>query len=126
MPLRLSINIGFITNSSSAVYHFPRHLLEDPKVKSFLEAFELHEGLLSEDLWSRSHCTTIAMTKEQKQEVKARFATDDSYPPAIDTEDDSVLVIFGDEHSSIANTLAKLLCDVGQKLGIHCLSQEYN
>jgi hypothetical protein len=127
MPLRLGINIGFITNSSSCVHHFPRELLKDPKVAAFLTAFELHEGFVGSELWSRDSCTTVAMTKEQKREVQTKLGEMEGYPaPAIDTEDDSVVIIYGDEYHSIAQVLARLLTEVAQSLGFTSLSQEYN
>lgn len=127
MALRIGINIGFVTNSSSMVYHFPRELLANPEVKAFLNAFELHGGFVGSELWSRDTCTTIAMTKEQKQEVVAKLAESDyCAPPGINVDDDSVVVIYGDEYQSIASTLARMLCDIAHKTGVSISGHEYN
>ena len=127
MPKMLGLNIGFITNSSSAVYHFPRSLLAHPTVKKFIDTFELSEGFVGSNLWSRDTCTTIAMTREQKMAVKAAVA-DSEYgtPPAIDTDDDSVVIIYGDEYESIARSLANVMSEAAKSEGITVVSDEYN
>jgi len=129
MPFRIGVNIGFVTNSSSMVFHFPRQLLDHPKVKQFIEAFELQDGFVGSDLWSRDTCTTIAMTREQKRKARENLASEGSdfcRAPAIDTEDDSVVVIYGDEYESVANTLAHLMQDAAQELKILVSGDEYN
>lgn len=120
MPILLHINIGFVTNSSSMVYHFPRALLEDAQVQTFLKAFEIEDGFIGAELWARNECGTFAVTREQKVEVQKRLTTTDyGTPPSIDIEDDSsVVVIYGDEHRDIAAILSKLLEDTAQRLGI--------
>jgi hypothetical protein len=129
MPLLLSINTSFITNSSSAVHHFPRELLNDPSIRAFIAAFELDGGVIGSDMWSRDLCTTVAMTPEQKQEVLSKLVTGSEYcsPPSIQTDDDTILIIYGDEHTSVASSLARLMESVAEKLGIKLQgSQEYN
>lgn len=127
MPKMLGLNIGFITNSSSAVYHFPRSLLAHPKVKKFIETFELSDGFVGSDLWRRDTCTTIAMTREQKKEASAKLA-DSEYctPPAIDVDDDSVLIIYGDEYESIARSLASVMEEVARAENLFVGGQDYN
>lgn len=127
MPKMLGINIGFVTNSSSVVYHFPRELLAHPDIAKFIAAFELDSGFVGEDLWRRDICSTIAMTKEQKAEVDRKMRESDyGTTPAINVEDDSVVIIYGDEYESIASTLAHMLQRLAneQKLPIAC--QDYN
>ena len=112
MPKQISINIGFVTNSSSVVYHFSNELLQHPKVSAFLKAFEIEGGFVGEDLWHRSECATVAITKEQKQAVVAQLARMDSGPSiAVDT--DEFVVIYGDEYQSIASALMDV---IGQAL----------
>lgn len=127
MALRLSINIGFVTNSSSVVHHFPKELLNDPTVKAFIEAFELSRGFVGEDLWHRGACGTFAVTKEQKAEVQAKLQSinegrdADDYTvnvPGIAMDDDSVVLIYGDEYSSIASSLSGLMMEAAKKLGM--------
>jgi len=130
MPLMIGINIGFVTNSSSVVYHFPRSLLQEPSIKAFLDAFDLHQGFVGSDLWHRNECATIAMTKEQKQETKKQLHHSDygeySRLPSIDTEDDSVVLVYGDEYESVASMLARLLSDTAEKFGITVSRNDYN
>lgn len=134
MPLQLGINIGFVTNSSSMVYHVPKAVLEDPNIKAFLQAFELEEGFVGSDLWSRDTCETFAVTKEQKLEARKKL---DEYwddpefsirTPAIDVEDDStVVLIFGDEYPGVVSSLLGLLREVLEKDGGRGLfGDEYN
>lgn len=133
--MRLSMTIGFITNSSSAIHHFPREVLDHPRVKGFLEAFEITGGFIGEDLWSRSHCTTVAITKEQKEEVQRRLNaseyTEYARAPAVDVDSDEIVVIYGDEYQSIASSLADLcaeaLADIhGGKAWDYRYKSEYN
>ena len=125
----LHINIGFITNSSSCVYYFPRQLYEDPSIQAFMKAFEIDGGFIGQDLWHRGACATIAVTKEQKEEVRNLLVNNDyeATAPGINTEDDSIVIIYGDEYLSIASTLAGMLNQLAHRLGIqHISSDEYN
>jgi hypothetical protein len=127
MPKRLSLNIGFITNSSFAVHHFPRQLLEHPEVKAFIETFEISQGFVGENLWYRSKCGTVAMTQEQKQEVLALFDREPEFhPPRINTESDDVLIIYGDEHVSVARRLSRLMQDAAEAMGLSYVRGEYH
>ena len=76
MPKQISVNIGFVTNSSSVVHHFPRELLEHPKVKAFIEKFELQDGFVGEDLWNRDACSSFLVDADQKAEVTRSFSGD--------------------------------------------------
>lgn len=130
MPKMLAINIGFVTNSSSMVYHFPKSLLNDPKVKTFLDAFEVADGFVGEDLWHRGLCATFAVTKEQKQEADAKLnqpGYEDYRPPGIDLSDDTVTVIYGDEHPGMASIICSMLKEAAERAGIKDYGgSEYN
>lgn len=125
MRMRLSMNIGFVTNSSFAVHHFPRALLEHPSVKGFIEAYEISQGFIGEDMWSRNACGTVAMTKEQKQRVVEAFGPTNA-PPHIDTESDDVLIIYGDEHQSVARGLSALMREAAEEMGLDSFRGEYH
>lgn len=117
--MRLSINIGFITNSSFAVHHFPKQLLEYPAVRSFLEVYEISRGFVGPDLDDRANCSTVAMTKDQKQKVgKDRL-------PYVDLEPEGVLVIYGDEYESVARELAELMRQAAEAMGTPCTTDGY-
>lgn len=110
--MRLSATLGFITNSSSAIHHFPREVLDHPTVQHFLKTFEIEGGFVSDNLWHRGECTTVAITQEQKAEVRRQLVENeyDARAPAIDVESDEVVVIYGDEYTSIASQFADLCC----------------
>jgi len=133
MAMRLTVNIGFITNSSFAVYHFPRELLENPKVKAFFDTYELHCGFVGYDVTCRNTAGTIAMTAEQRQEVCDQFqAGDEEYAdygscyPKIDPNDEDILIIFGDEYDDTASNLAYLMREVADELGIDYGKGDYH
>jgi len=120
MPKQISVSIGFVTNSSSVVHHFPRKLLEHPQVKAFIEKFELQDGFVGDNLWHRDHCASFLVTPEQKAEVTRSFSGDNHISsddfqytgPAIDKDPDQVVLIYGDEYMSIASSLCALLSEV--------------
>lgn len=128
MPKMLSVNIGFVTNSSSVVYHFPRALLADEKIKAFITAFEIDGGYVGEEMWNRSTCSTFAVTREQKALAAKRLAdTEYGGAPPIDVEDeDSVVVIYGDEYRNITSILGGMLGDLCRERGFTCVSYDYN
>lgn len=130
MAKRLIINMGFITNSSSAIHWFPKELLEDPEVRAFMSAYGIANGFVGNDLWYRSACETIALTKEQKQETKTQLGSSDydsRMGGAVDPEDENTFVIiYGDEYSSVTSELAHLLSRVADKKGLSHAQDEYN
>lgn len=113
MALRVSMNVGFVTNSSSVVYHFPAEVLQDPKVKAMIEAYELGDGYVGPDMWHRGQCETIALTKDKKKEAQAALHGHgydfEVRVPSVNAEDDSVLIIYGDEYPCLAMQLADLM-----------------
>lgn len=128
MPKQLSINIGFVTNSSSVVYHFPRALLEDDKIQSFIRAFEIEGGYVGEEMWNRSTCSTFAVTKEQKALAVERLKdTEYGGGPSIDVEDENtVVIIYGDEYNNITSILGHMLREMCERQGFSCVSDQYN
>ena len=126
---KVSANVGFVTNSSSAIMLFPRELLEDPEVKAFLEAFEIGEGFVGSDLWSRDTCGTVALTPEKKQEAKENLyqeGYEDSRLPDFDPEDDKILVIYGDEYPCLAGEIGHVLRRMADHLKVDYLRSEFN
>lgn len=122
--MKISFNLGFVTNSSSAIFHFPNLLLKDQRVINFLSKFEI-DGYVSDNLWDRSACTTIALTKEQKVQAFINLR-DNDYGPHINIDSDEFVVIYGDEGVSLANTFAHLLRDICEELKIKYEQSEYN
>lgn len=117
MPIKISVNTGFITNSSSVVHGFDQELLEDPDVAAFIQTYGMSEGFVG-DVWYRSE-TTFAVTPEQKQEVREAFSTSEFSSRSIpgDNDDDSVIIVYGDEYETITSELANLLYQASQRLG---------
>lgn len=131
MPRLLHINIGFITNSSSVVYHFPKELLKNKDIQAFLRAYEVEDGFVGDDLWHRARCGTVAITKEQKMLAQSRLKeaeySDFGHPPHIDVDDDATfVVVIGDEHFDIANALSHMLQTLSEKMGVRVLGADYN
>jgi hypothetical protein len=126
---QLGINIGFITNSSSVVFHFPKELLSDPGIAAFLRAFEVQDGYVGRDLWDRGDCGTLAISRDQKKLASAMLLElEYGNPPGIDVTDDSTFVlIYGDEHRDITAVLHDMLRDLMEKQGLPEIEgEEYN
>jgi hypothetical protein len=102
-----------------------------------MQIMDLSKGFVGEDLWSRPECTTIAITKEQKQQTLRAL----KYPPwgpmpddgpsrlhelAPAIEDDSILVVYGDEYVSCASILAGMLRRIADEKGIELKRIDYN
>ena len=116
MVMKLSINSGFITNSSSVVHGFDKELLEDPDVAAFMAKYEIQGGYVN-DVWYRS-CDSIAVTPEQKQNLIEQFASSDYSPRAIPVkpDDNQIVVVYGDEYDSLASQLCGLLSSAAKRL----------
>ena len=111
--IHMSINVGFITNSSSVIYHFPAEALNHPKIKSIIDAFEIKEGFVGKDLWDRSECASIAVTKEQKKKVQEELNSLDWHSgPSVNVDSDEIIIIYGDEYDSLAMFLASALTEI--------------
>ncbi len=114
--MKVSMNIGFVTNSSSCIHHFPSEVLRHPKIQAFLKIFAIEDGFVSEELFDRSLCTTVAVSRDQKAAVQTALNSEDPEDledgPFIDVESDEVVVIFGDEYDSIAKTLSWMMAEV--------------
>jgi hypothetical protein len=130
MAYQIGANVGFVTNSSSMVYHFPKTLLEHPAVKAFLTAFEIEDGFVGDNLWSRNACGTLAITRETKQAAIQNLESngyEDFNGPGISMDENEFVVIYGDEHADIAYVLAKFLQDLAEKeFGLRIGGHEYN
>lgn len=118
MSQRITVNIGFITNSSSCVYYFPKRVLEDPEVQAFIEAHDLENGYVGSSLWNRGGCSSFLVTKAQKQEAKRELWSYDgpaaeeptgSISSTIDPDDDGAYVIYGDEYRDTTHLLCEIL-----------------
>lgn len=125
MARRVTVNIGFITNSSSCVYYFPKEVLADPQVKAFLEAHELTRGYIGEELWYRSECASFLVTEEQKAKAKDilrsydpddRETSESSVSKVIDPKDDGVYILYGDEYQSTTHILCRMMSNALAKL----------
>lgn len=123
----ISANVGFVTNSSSVVYHFPREILEDESIKAFIKAFEIEEGYVGDNLWSRDTCQSFAITKDQKEAI-ANDLNDFEYGniPNINTKDESIVLVYGDEYHEITSILIRMMIDVANTLGVKFLEEDYN
>ena len=129
MPVQIGVNVGFITNSSSVVYHFPVELLEFPEIAAFLRTYEVEGGFVGRDMWSRSRCGSLAVTRDQKDDIRCQLVNSDyGHVPEVTVDDDTTFVIvFGDEYHDMASILAGMLREVCETvLGFTPVSQSYN
>jgi hypothetical protein len=128
MSRRITVNVGFITNSSSCVYYFPREVLDDPEVKAFIEAYGLGGGYVGSDLWHRAECSSFLVTKDQKVEAKKILHsygdTVEEMDPsvgseasrAINPDSDGAYVLYGDEYSDTTHILCGILSGAMHRL----------
>lgn len=124
---RLTVNVGFITNSSSVVHWFPRAVLEDPEVRAFVEAYEIGGGFLGEEIWNKSACGSFVVSAEQREALRAAL-NDGEYGGghAVGGEGE-VAVVYGDEYSSVASELCEVLGRACRRMGISDgWSHDYN
>ena len=132
MPKQIGINVGFVTNSSSMVFHFPRAVFEAPEIQSFLKKFELEEGFVGEDLWYRgTSCGTLAITPEQKALARSRlvkhaYMEEGGYYPGIATDTDEVVVVICDETHDRAFIIAEMMKETAERMGFECAGEGYN
>jgi len=120
MPKRISVNVGFITNSSSCIFYFPKEVLEDETVKDFMQKYELSTGWVGYDLWARSSCDSFLVTREQKEEALSQLV-DEYYSyehlnGVIDPESEGVYIIYGDEYEDTVHFLSRILGSALRKL----------
>lgn len=128
MAKRLTINVGFITNSSSCVHFFPKALFMDPSVQAFLSAYDLQNGFVGNDLWHRAECTSLLVTQEQKAKAQADLNSSQySGGPTITCDDETVVVIYGDEYDNVAREVNEIMCALAEKQGLSVgYGHEYN
>lgn len=113
---RISITAGFITNSSSVVYHFPRHLWEHPQIQAFAEVYGITEqGYVSDQLWNRARCDSVALTQEEKEKLRKGFLDSKYGSVELDTDHDGPLIVYGDEYQGLAHSLVNLAKDLASE-----------
>lgn len=128
----LSVNIGFITNSSSCVFHFPVEVWNDPKVQAWVKAHELQGGYIGENLWYRSECSSLLITKEQKQSAimqgleESKEWSDDLDTLGIQADSDDIVIIYGDEYQDATHLLCNIMSEAAKRLGVTVTSMDYN
>lgn len=125
VPHQITTTQGFITNSSSAIYHFDERVLEHPKVKAFIENYEIGKGYVGSNLWYRSECDTFAITTEQKQAVKKELESEEYYRETVETNSGPI-VVFGDEYQELTYILGHVMRDASNELGLNYSQSEYN
>lgn len=130
---RITMNIGFITNSSSCIHHFDARVLEDPEVRQFIETFGLKDGFIGAHMWDRASCSTFAVTPEQRRELRHRLRTtsymdpgENYYGPDLDPNDGRVTVVFGDEYQGPAMILNRLLVQAAERMGLSWHGEDFN
>jgi hypothetical protein len=122
---RLTINIGFITNSSSVVHWLPKEILQDEEVKAFLDAYGLAGGTVGDDLWRRDTCSSFIVTPEQAEAANEQLRSSE-YSAPVEVPVDAVTVIYGDEYSTVFAELSHVLEAAASRLGLVGGSFEYN
>ncbi len=126
MSKRVGVTVGFITNSSSVVHHFPRVLLEDPEVAALLARYEVASGFVGDDLFCRDQCSSFLVTDAQKAEVREMFAAEEFSTPTIN-DSDEVVVIYGDEYEGLAREICEALDRARERTGLaDGLRADYN
>jgi hypothetical protein len=137
---RLSLNVGFITNSSSVIYWFPKEILQDSEVVAFLNAYNLFQDDIGGSLWSRSSCATFSCTDEGWQEVHEELCVpdpDEEYPFVVTPREGegpplgppgSVLILYGDEYQEKPSVFRILgvLKEASERLGLKGGFTDYN
>ena len=128
MAKHISINVGFITNSSSVVHHFPREVLEDPDVQAFMKTYEVEGGFVGSDMWHRGQCDTFAITQKQKRAVQTDLLSyEDCSSPGINVDSDDIVIVYGDEYSNLVQGLCDLISQACKKKGIETgYGENYN
>jgi hypothetical protein len=117
--MRITINIGFITNSSSVVHYYPKEILEDPEVKFFLTTYGIEGGYASDDVLYRSSCDSMLLTDQQKTHADIQLREAEThYTVSAKDHANEVILIYGDEYTSITSELATLLNKVARRLGM--------
>jgi hypothetical protein len=125
---RVTINIGFITNSSSVVYWIPRQVLEDADVAAFIAKYELQDGYVGDEIWSRSQCGSFAVTREQRDQINRELCNSEyrSADPMYNVDEDNVVAVYGDEYDDISSELAALLRNAAERMGLPVGRVDYN
>lgn len=123
---QLTVNIGFITNSSSQIHWYPKEVLNHPDVKAFVEAYGIKEGYIGEDLWHRGGCSSFLTTPEQIAEAQRELTNENCSSPLLSKGEDKIVVIYGDEYSNLTQELAYILDKVCRDQKLKYEADEYN
>ncbi|NBQ71019.1 MAG: hypothetical protein EBU46_20185 [Nitrosomonadaceae bacterium] len=124
---RLTVNTGFITNSSSCVHWFDRRVLKDPQVKQFIDKFELADGEVGSDLMNRSSCGSFIPNAKRHAEAIGQVQGSDYAPPIKPEYDDSqVITIYGDEYQTVFSILTGLMREAAERLKVNHQGADYN
>ncbi len=124
--VQVSANLGFVTNSSSMVYHFPAEVMNHPRVQKVLAAFDVGGGFVGKDLWSRSNCGSLLITPEQKTEAREMLGGEAFYGSAPAINDEGIAVVYGDEYTSLASILCDMFEAVCKEMGLDFTSTDFN
>lgn len=127
-PIRyqLTVNTGFITNSSSCVHWFDPRVLKDPDVKQFISKYELADGEVGSGLMNRSSCGSYIPNATKHAEAMAQLAGEEYSPPIGPTYDDRVIVIYGDEYQTVFSMLSERMRKAAERLKLAHDSASYN
>lgn len=123
---RLAINIGFITNSSSCIYWFPKEILEDPTVDAFLSAYGFKQDFIGESL-SRSCCATFTCTLEGWNTMADRLSG--GFQTIRPGEPGDVIIMYGDEHPEdkpFIRHILEVLDEAADRLGLGVGGEEFH
>ena len=128
---RLTVNIGFITNSSSVIHWFDGAILKDPEVQAFIDAYELSAGSIGENLWNRARCGSLLTTEDQFAQVREDLADEIGSNNIVQnggvaTRNGGVAIIYGDEYATIFSELAHVMSEAAERLNISNWSNSYN
>lgn len=118
MQMRLVVNVGFITNSSSVIHWFPKEVLQDPDVQAFLNAYGMSSGTVGSDLWHRGACGSFLVTPDQYADAEGQLSGSEyCTAPSIGPNDGSaVAVIYGDEYQTVFSELSGVLSRAAEKM----------
>lgn len=125
MTTRVTVNIGFITNSSSCINCFPKELLDHADVKEFISKYGLSGGYVGSDIMMRSEADSFLVTAEDKRSVAVALSEYDYEVQHLEDED-TVTVIYSDEYDSLSRVFCDLLSKVAKELGMTVYAYDYN
>ena len=116
---KFTINVGFITNSSSVVHYLPPELWNHPKIKALFELYG-GDGYVGNYMASRVGCETVAVTPEQKEQAlhEYRDVFESGFSLSSTEKETGAVIIFGDEYQSLPQLLSSMARDLASEEGI--------